>query len=150
MKNILRTILFTVLIPSASQALSPTGSIQVTTPQRYSLSVGVCGGDFLGVFNNSSGFVLRAEPGVSGGKLHLGMRFMFSFTSLPLASADITASVLQTWNDPWGEIEGGQTYAGAEYRLGLRFLVATAGYYRRVAGDSENEWISSFGAGIGF
>lgn len=148
MKSSGTLILLMLLLTGFSNALSPTGSVQVTTPQRLSLSLGVCGTDFFGTFGGSSGILFRMEPGISGGKLHLGMRSMFSLMFLPVVSADMTAALLQTWNDPWG-VTGGQTYAGGEFRLGLRYLVFTAGGYRHVAGDREDKWLYSFGAGVG-
>jgi hypothetical protein len=59
-------------------SLSPTVSVQVTTPQRYSLSLGVSGTDWGSAFGSESGFLVRVEPGLSGGKLHAGRRSVFS------------------------------------------------------------------------
>lgn len=126
--------------------MSPTGSLQITTPQRWSISLGVCFDDGFGAFGPSSGMVARLEPGISGGKLHLGVRSIFSLAFLPVTSMDITGAVLRTWNDPWGEVEGGETYLGGEYRFSAGMVLATAGYYRKTDGE---KWITSLGAGIG-
>jgi len=145
------TLLAIVLWLSAGQASgsSPTGSLQVTTPQRYSLSLGYSSADW-GLFGSSGGYVIRIEPGLSGGKVHLGLRGIFNLSLLPVMSAEITGSLLQTWNDPWGGIPGGQTFAGGELRLGLRLITATAGLYRHAAGDdTDHDWITSLGVGLG-
>jgi len=131
-------------------ALAPTVSIQVTTPQRYSFSLGLTGVDWGRVFGTHSGFLVRAEPGLSGGKLHIGFRSALSLILMPVASADVTAAILRTWNDPWGGIESNQTYGGLELRIGMRLVTATVGVYRHMAGeDTEHEWITSLGAGFG-
>lgn len=148
-KILLALVLLTTLIPSA-QGISPTGSIQVTSPQRYSFSLGISSVDWGRAFGSSSGYVLRIEPGLSGGKLHLGIRSAFSLVFLPVTSVDVTGSLLYTWNDPWGGVKSRQTYAGMEFRMGYHVITATAGYYRHTAGDDPNSnWISSFGIGLG-
>lgn len=141
-------LLLTLILPAIVSGGFPTGSVQVSTPQRMNLSLGYCfsGASMLGP---SSGLLVRVEPGISGGKFHLGLRSLFGMLSIPVASVDVTGSLMRTWNDPWGGVEGGQTYAGGEVRLGLRVLVFTAGYYEHLAGDGDDRGIWSLGAGIG-
>lgn len=130
---------------------SPTVSVQVTSPQRYNLSLGVSGVDWGGIFGSESSFLIRVEPGISGGKFHAGARSSFSFAFVPVVSVDMTGAIMYTWNDPWNGIPDDQTYAGMEMRWGALPWVISAGYYKHVAGwDTEHEWVTSFGAGFGF
>lgn len=147
-------ILIIMLICSSvfinARAISPTVSVQVTTPQRYSLSLGFSGVDWGRAFATQTGFLVRAEPGISGGKLHMGVRTTLSLALVQLVSADLTGALLRTWNDPWGGIESGQTYGGVELRVGMHLFTATAGVFRHMAGDdADHEWLTSLGAGFG-
>ena len=135
---------------SYASSWSPSASIQVTTPQRYSFSIGISGVNLGSLFGSDSGILLRLEPGLSGVKLHLGKRGVFSFLMLPMASVETTVAIMHTWNDPWNGIQEDQTYAGLEARYTIMPILITAGYYRHLAGvDTEHDWIGSFGAGIG-
>ncbi len=130
---------------------SPTVSVQVTTPQRYSLSIGVSGSNWGSLFGSDSGILFRVEPGLSGIKLHVGRRGTFNFLMLPMTSVETTVALLHTWNDPWNGLMEDQRYAGMEVRFGGLPVVLSAGYYRHIAGsDTEEDWITSFGAGVGF
>lgn len=148
MQTLKAFVLVLTLLPAAAGGFSATGSIQVTTPQRLSLSLGAFGADG-SLLGPSAGVLARIEPGISGGKLHLGFRSAFSLLFLPVTSIDITGALLQTWFDPWGGVESGQTYLGGELRIGIRAVVATAGLYRHAAGDGEDGLTGSFGLGIG-
>lgn len=133
------------------QDWSPTASVQVGLPQKISVSIGFSGIPFGSIWGADSGVLLRIEPGLSCGKLHLGMRHVFSMAFLPIISADLTASALYTWNDPWSGLGNDQTYLGIESRFGAYLMVVTAGMYRHVGGgDTEHDWIFSAGAGLGF
>ncbi|MCD4707119.1 MAG: hypothetical protein K8S62_05215 [Candidatus Sabulitectum sp.] len=147
-------ILLTILSATACAGLlswSPTVSVQVTTPQRYSLSLGISGVDWGSAFGSESGFLIRVEPGVSGGKLHAGTRNAFSLALIPILSVDVTGALMYTWNDPWNGLQDDQTYAGMELRFGALPVVVSAGYYKHIAGsDTEHNWIGYLGAGIGF
>lgn len=149
-------VFFLLMIASATAtsgltSWSPTVSFLVTAPQRYSLSIGVSGSNWGSLFGSDSGILFRVEPGISGIKLHVGRRGTFSFLMLPTASVETTVAFLHTWNDPWNGLLADQTYAGLEARYKIIPVVVSAGYYRHIAGsDTEKEWITSIGAGVGF
>lgn len=151
MKVIFLLVITCVTATAGLISLSPTVSIQVTTPQRFSLSLGISGVDWGGLFGSESGFLIRVEPGISGGKFHAGTRSVFNLALVPILAIDVTGALMYTWNDPWNGLMEDQTYAGMEVRFGGLPVVLSAGYYRHIAGsDTEEEWITSFGAGVGF
>lgn len=130
---------------------SPTIGVKLTTPQKMSLSIGFSGTSWGGLFGPDSGFLIRLEPGLSGGKLHLGTRHTFSMVLIPVFSMDICASVMYTWNNPWTGLENDQTYIGGELQVGAYLLMVSTGLYRHVAGgDEDHDWVFSAGAGLGF
>lgn len=135
----------------ASPGWSPTAAAQVTLPQKLSISVGVTGIPWGLLWSSDGGMLLRLEPGLCGGKLHLGYRSSLSMAFIPVASADICASVMYTWNDPWGGLANDQTYLGTEFRASTVPVVLSFGIYRHIAGgDEEHDWVFSAGGGIGF
>jgi hypothetical protein len=130
--------------------ISPTASLQITTPQKASLSLGLSGVEWGSLWGPDAGFLVRLEPGLAGGKVHLGSRFAFSIALVPLMYVDLAGAVLYTWGDPWMGLRKDQTYLGAETRIGAGLVFATAGVYRHVAGsDDDPGWILSAGAGLG-
>ncbi|MBD3278785.1 MAG: hypothetical protein GF388_10840 [Candidatus Aegiribacteria sp.] len=141
-----------ITVPRASAGgFSPTVSLQVTTPQKLSVSLGLSSVSWMNLMGKETGAVFRVEPGLSGGKVHLGVRNMFLFSFVPIVSGEMTASLMYTWNDPWYGLPNGQTYLGAEYRGAIHLVVFTAGIYSHVAGDDDSKnWTGSFGMGIGF
>ncbi|MCK5841987.1 MAG: hypothetical protein KAH31_07460 [Candidatus Sabulitectum sp.] len=52
---------------------SSTASIQITSPQNHSASIGMCSVD---LFGSDSGFLILLEPGFSGGKVYAGTKNM--------------------------------------------------------------------------
>ncbi|OPL18415.1 MAG: hypothetical protein AVO35_06110 [Candidatus Aegiribacteria sp. MLS_C] len=108
------------------------------------------------IWSDDGGLLVRLEPGLSGGKLHVGFRSAFSILFFPAVASDICGSVLYgsvlyTWNDPWGGLENDQTYLGTEFRATAVPLVLSFGLYGHVAGnDDEHDWLFSAGGGIGF
>ncbi len=148
MKTLMTLLILYTSAVSGLSGWSPTASIQITSPQKYSASIGMSSVD---LFGSDSGFLIRLEPGFSGGKLHAGTRNMVIATLIPFVSTDVTAAIMHTWNDPCGRLLNHQTYAGMEIRLGILPLVITAGYYNHIAGsDTEHNWITSLGIGAGF
>ncbi len=130
---------------------SPTIGVKLTTPQKMCLSLGISGTSWGGLFGPDSGILIRLEPGLSGGKLHLGTRHTFSMALIPVLSMDICASVMYTWNNPWTGLQNDQTYVGGELQFGAHLLVVSAGLYRHFAGGDEGHtWAFSTGAGLGF
>ncbi len=130
---------------------SPTIGIKLTTPQKMSLSLGISGTSWGGLFGSDSGILIRLEPGLSGGKLHLGTRHTFNMVLIPVLSMDICGSVMYTWNNPWTGLENDQTYVGGELQFGAHLLLVSAGLFRHVAGgDEDHSWVFSTGAGLGF
>ncbi len=75
---------------------SPSISIKLTTPQKMSLSLGISGTSWGGLFDSDTGLLIRLEPGISGGKLNPGTRHTFSMAMIPVFSMDICASVMYT------------------------------------------------------
>lgn len=143
-------LLWVLTARSGVPGWSPTASIQITSPQRASVSVGITSIGFGTLWGPESGMLVRIEPGLGGGKLHVGSRFGFSMAFIPIMHADLTAAVLHTWGDPWAELESGQTYIGLELRTGTYLFLATAGVYRHALGaDGDHDWIISAGAGLG-
>ncbi len=125
--------------------------VQVTTPQKLSVSLGFTSIPWGILWGGRGGFLLRLQPGISGGKIQAGIRDSFSMVFFPVASVDICASILYTWNDPWLGLENDQTYLGPEVRVGMLPVILSAGIYRHVAGwDEAHDWVLSMGAGLGF
>ncbi len=130
---------------------SPTVGVKVTTPQKLSVSIGFCSIPWNSLWGGDSGMVLRLEPGLAGGKVHLGIRSAFSMVFIPITSVDICGSLMYTWNNPWNGLENEQTYTGIEVRGGFHLFILSAGIYRHVSGvDTDHDWIFSGGAGLGF
>lgn len=137
---------------SARPALpfSPTVSLQVTTPQRFNASIGIASIEMGSLWGPKAGFLARLEPGLGAGKAHLGGRFAFAMAFIDVFYTDLTASVMHTWGDTWGNLERDQTYVGGEVRFGANLLLGTAGIYKHVHGsDEDHNWVASFGVGLG-
>ena len=129
----------------------PTVAAKLTYPARASIEIGIATGDLGTIFSIGEGFVIRAEPGISGGKLHAGLRHQFTFLFLPLATWDYTLSVLHTWGDPLGSYPPGQTYLGLELQSKVNLFLMSAGGYWKVAGDQDHSGVVFSGAiGVGF
>jgi hypothetical protein len=154
MRSVLLSMLLVTAVQPAAGSMpdwSPSVGVQVTVPQKLSVSLGVSNIPWGILWGDRGGLLIRLEPGISGGKLHLGLRDVFSMALLPIFSADLCASVLYTWNDPWSGLDNDQTYLGAETRISMIPIIASAGVYRHVAGgDTEHDWVFSMGAGLGF
>ncbi len=130
---------------------SPTVGVKVTAPQKLSVSIGFCNIPWIGLWGGDTGMVFRLEPGLAGGKIHLGIRSAFSMVFIPITSVDICGSIMYTWNNPWNSLENDQTYAGVEMRGGFHFFILSAGIYRHISGvDTDHDWVFSCGAGLGF
>lgn len=136
--------------PGGELPFSPSVSLQLTTPQKGSLSLGIAGVDYGSIWGPQAGFLVRLEPGLGGGKAHVGARFVFHMAFVQLIYADIAAAALRTWGDPWMGLPDGQTYLGAETRVGAGLLLGTLGVFHHVAGsDDGHDWILSAGVGLG-
>ncbi|OPL18419.1 MAG: hypothetical protein AVO35_06130, partial [Candidatus Aegiribacteria sp. MLS_C] len=86
-----------VLVPdilTAGQGWSPTAAAQLTIPQKLSVSVGMAGIPWGRIWSDDGGLLVRLEPGLSGGKLHVGFRSAFSILFFPAVASDICGSVL--------------------------------------------------------
>ncbi|RKZ06583.1 hypothetical protein DRQ25_13595 [Candidatus Fermentibacteria bacterium] len=130
---------------------SPTVGLKVTTPQKISVSIGFSSIPWNSLWGGGSGLVFRLEPGLAGGKVHLGVRSAFSMVFIPITSVDICCSLMYTWNNPWNGLANDQTYAGIEARGGFHLFILSAGIYRHVSGvDADHDWIFSGGVGLGF
>jgi hypothetical protein len=71
------------------QEWSPTVGVKVTTPQKISVSIGFSSIPWNSIWGGDSGMVFRLEPGLAGGKVHLGVRSAFSMVFIPITSVDI-------------------------------------------------------------
>ena len=116
---------------------SPTVGVKVTTPQKLSVSIGFSSIPWIGLWGGDSGIVCRLEPGLAGGKIHLGIRSAFSMVFIPITSVDICGSLMYTWNNPWNGLENDQTYAGVEARGGFHLFILSAGIYRHISGGAS-------------
>lgn len=122
---------------------------------RYSTPLKL--GWVLGVVRYSSmdfyvlhGPFLQLEPGFGGGKVNLGYRYNRG-GFLPVFNAGLSASLLQTWGNPLGDVEPGQTYAGIELSTAVSVIGLNAGIFRHIGGDDDDhDWITTLGAGTGF
>lgn len=79
----------------------------------------------------------------------LGYRTALSLGFLQVAAAEVSASVMRSWDDALQGIPPGCTYAGLEARSRLRLLVVRGGLYRRLAGGDAPGWVVSAGIGVG-
>lgn len=147
-------LLLLVLVSAASalhgMPFTPTVSLQVTSPQRYNASIGVATIEMGTIWGPKAGLLARLEPGLGAGKAHLGTRFAFAMAFIDLFYTDLTASVMHTWGDTWGNLPKDQTYLGGEVRFGANLLLGTAGIYRHIHGsDEDHDWVLSLGVGLG-
>ena len=126
----------------------PCSVVKYSTPLKLSWVVGAIrmnlsgGGSYHGIY-------AQLEPGFGGGKVNIGYRYGAQHF-VPVYFAGINLSFLQTWGNPLGDVESGQSYAGIEVTGAVFMLQANYGVFRHVAGDSdEREWIQTIGIGIG-
>ena len=143
---------FLVACSAAAQSVpfTPTASLQVTSPQRFNASIGLSTIDMATLWGPKAGFLARIEPGLGAGKAHLGARFAFAMAFVDIFYTDLTAAVMHTWGDTWGDLERDQTYLGGEVRFGANLMLGTAGIYKHVHGsDEDHDWVVSFGIGLG-
>ena len=160
MKN--ATILIALIAVSIARGAVPGVPSMPSRPQlfpcvmtRYSTPLKL--GWVLGVVRYNStnrmfqhGPFVQLEPGFGGGKVNLGYRFSRS-GFLPVFNAGLSASLLQTWGNPLGDAEPGQTYAGIELSTAFSVLGLNTGVFRHVGGDDEeHDWITTLGVGAGF
>ncbi len=132
-----------VLLPVAVAAAPfPTGQIQYSWPLRL-------GGELGLNFYQHSWYDPVAAPfvSVSAGRdglgLNAGIKGTLSMFFLPVATAGIGASGLYLWE---GE---DASYAGARGSVSFSLLSVFSGAYRRVSGDTGDEWLFSLGVGLG-
>lgn len=131
-----------LLVPLTAIAMPyPTAQTQYSWPLRLGGEVGLN-------FYRQTGFMLASGPfaSVSAGRDGLGLNAGWKgalFQFLPFASAGIGASGLYIW-------EGDDTaYAGARGSVSFSVLSFFGGTYRRVSGDTGDEWLFSLGVGLG-
>jgi len=82
-------MILTILLTSAASGLSswsPAFSVQITSPKKYSAFIRMCSVD---LFGSDSGFLIRLEPGLSGGKIHAGIKNMAISALIPFVSTDV-------------------------------------------------------------
>ncbi len=110
---------------------------KLSTPQIAALSMTVM---------NYNGTLIQLEPGISGGKLNIGLGAEFFGYGL-----GIKASILQTWGSPLGGIEADQIYIGGDFEIMVNWVSLNMGMYGHSAGDDDDrDVILSIGIGYGF
>ena len=111
-------------------------------------------------FEGAEGLLIAVEPGLKGGKLHVGY-VLGAFASvdgdfgipvgIPLLAVAFKASLLRTWNRD-RDLANNETYVGAEVEFALFALSLSVGLYGRVAGDDPEadsiRGTASFGIGF--
>ncbi|NLP04650.1 hypothetical protein GX411_01690 [Candidatus Fermentibacteria bacterium] len=132
-----------LLLPVAALAIPfPTAQVQYSWPLRL-------GGEFGLNFYQHSWYDPVAAPfvSVSAGRdglgLNAGIKGTLSMFFLPVATAGIGASGLYLWEDE------DAAYAGARGSVSFSVLSVFSGAYRRISGDTRDEWLFSLGAGVG-
>ncbi len=126
----------------------PCSEVKYSTPLKLSWVVGAIRMNLTGR-DSYHGIYVQLEPGFGGGKINAGYRFG-EHSFLPVYSLGLGVSFLQTWGNPLGDVESGQSYAGMELRASAFMLGVNYGVFRHVARDSnERKWIQTIGIGMG-
>ncbi|MBN1433896.1 hypothetical protein JW921_03995 [Candidatus Fermentibacterales bacterium] len=142
-------------VPGHASGLSrngimPTISASFCTPQKGSLAIGMTSVGWLSFFGTKTGWVFSLEPGISGGAVNLGIASGLNLFFVPLARFDAVATLLHTWNDPWFELENGQTYLGIRGIMWVPLVNASLGVLRHIGGgDRDHDWVVTAGVGVG-
>lgn len=148
--SVLLAVMACAAFGRSEMPVTPSVSLQVTTPQRFNASLGLSFTEMASIWGPKAGLLVRLEPGLGAGKAHVGGRFAFAMAFIDLFYTDLTASVMHTWGRTWGGLEKDQTYLGGEVRFGANLLLGTVGIYRHVHGsDEDHDWVFSLGAGLG-
>ena len=130
--------------------VAPALGLRFGTPQKASAAVGLLIGvdwqrDHRDHSRNGTIFV---EPGLSAGRASVAYvdHGYGSFGS----GYGIAATMLRTWEDPWGARENA-TYVGGEVILWpIVFVGPRVGLFRSIAGDvGSKKWFFSIDFGIG-
>jgi hypothetical protein len=135
--------------PTSGSQLFPCAVTRYSTPLKVSAAVGVVLMHRTGYQTYRGPFALL-EPGFGGGKVSLGYRFG-RHQVIPLYNLGAALSLMQTWGNPLGDVEGGQTYLGIELVGAFTMLSVNGGVFWHVAGDDEDHgrvWTLGVGAGI--
>ena len=128
----------------------PTVSVSLCTPQKAALAIGLTSTGWLEYYGVDSGWLFVLEPGLSGGSVNLGFRTGMNLFVIPLARLDCVATLLYTWNDPWGDLENDQTYAGIRASTWVPMVNASLGLLRHIGGeDDDHDWLVTAGLGVG-
>lgn len=122
--------------------------VRYSTPIKVSAVLGVTFMHFH-AYQSYCGFFTQIEPGIAGGKLTAGYRYG-KHHFMPLFNVGLAISLLQTWDNPLQDVDGGQTYLGLELSGALTMFGVNGGVFRHIAGDDEDsDWIYSLGIGVG-
>ena len=130
--------------------IAPALGLRFGTPQKASAAVGVLVGEDWqkNARDHSRNAALFVEPGLSAGRASIAYvgHGYGSFGS----GFGVAATVLRTWEDPWGAKENA-TYVGGELILWpIVFIGPRVGLFRSVAGNVGSRSGSvSFDFGIG-
>jgi hypothetical protein len=135
--------------PQSGTQLFPICMTRYSTPLKLGGVIGVSINHFTG-WDMYRGPFFQIEPGFGGGKLNAGYRFGANHF-MPLWNVGLSASVMQTWGNPLGDVEPDQTYLGVELSCAMLVLGLNGGAFRHIAGnDEEHKWIYTLGVGAGF
>ena len=144
-----------VMRPSDQDVILPITSVEWGVPDRWSFTA-----RYVHMFEQNRGnrswlnnFTVTASPGISGGRLGVGYQGIFSGkrrSDMGLFS-EARAVLLRTWRNPLGTAAG-RTFAGAEIRVSLPWMINVGGgYYAPVSAGDEQEgsfWGWHIGIGI--
>ena len=133
--------------PSGTQ-LFPCAVTRYSTPIKLSAALGAILMTYRGG-GNYGGFFATVEPGFGGGKFNVGYR-LGKHQYLPVYNVGLSASLMQTWGNPLGDVQEGQTYAGLELSGAFTIIVVNGGIFWHVAGDDEeHDVVYTLGVGCG-
>jgi hypothetical protein len=99
----------------------------------------------------AQGYLLRADAGMGGGKLSLGVGAWAKVHEEGFkgtAGAALRLALAHTWGDPVGP-PAGNTYVGPELDLSVIRINLTLGVLFKVAGDGGSSALFSWGLGFG-
>ena len=130
--------------------VAPALGLRFGEPQKASFAVGLLAGvnwqkDGRDHSRNAAVFV---EPGLSAGRAS-DADIRHGYGNLGYGYA-VAATMLRTWEDPWGAKEN-STYVGGEFILWpIVFVGPRVGLFRSISGEAKSgKWFFSIDFGIG-
>jgi hypothetical protein len=127
----------------------PAFGIRVGTPQKASVALGVVLGEDWqkNGREHSRNVALFAEPGIAGGRASVAY-VDHGYGTFGSGYA-VAATVLRTWDDPWGAKQN-LTYVGGEVILWpIVFVGPRLGLLHAINPSTGKRWLVTFDFGIG-